>query len=256
VLEDAETRVDGERLLAALAFTLENRRAVDKAALPLAALVEEVGRWVSSARDQSWVGRSGSGNRSSLLMEIEASERVVGPSLRVHVGNTLVNYVGAARHILARDHRHDEDVAAVAGTASSLTDRLSAPEGLSATWADVETAVRALDFFAAVEAVDQLEAQVDLAERDGKRVLEGVLGILRRNAWALWGGGEPPDDVGAPPDRDDAATAAVSMSADDVLDLARRSLVQPGQTGHVVVWSLYDRAVTSQGTTEIGPLRS
>jgi hypothetical protein len=81
--------VNGEEFLASLAFAWENRRAIDRAALPLAALVEEVDGWVISARDQSWVGRSAEGNRSSLIREIEASQSMVGPSLRAHVGYCL-----------------------------------------------------------------------------------------------------------------------------------------------------------------------
>jgi hypothetical protein len=252
VLVDAQTQVDGEHLGAGLIFALENGESA-QTALPVAALVEEVNGWVTSARDQSWKGRSGEGNRDSLVSEIEASENAVGPSLRAHLGDTLTDYDAVARRILASGSRHDEDVALLISAATALNERLSSPSGLRATWADARAAVEASDLFSAIGAVGQLEGQVSLAGRDAKQALGGVLQILRRDPRALKAARRL-GDVEAEPARDTEDDPAVRLPSDKVLNLAARYLVEPGRTGHVVVWTLYDHADTSQGRTELGPL--
>jgi hypothetical protein len=156
--------------------------------------------------------------------------------------------------VLRRDRRHGEDVEALADAVRGLTESLSEAQALSATWDDIESAVRNLDFFAVVESLGQLEAQLSLAGRDGERVLNEVRQVIQRNTFAFWGGVESEGESSAPPDRDEAARIAASMSVDGVLALARKTLIQPGNTGHVVVFSLYDRAMASGGATELGPV--
>lgn len=250
--EGAAIHVDGEQLCAGLIFAFQNRGEMPQIALPVAALVDEVNSWVTSAREESWKGGSGKKNRASLLLEIEASDEAVGPVLRAHLAEALADYGEIARRVLAGEHRYDEDVAALSSATTCLNGRLSASVGLKATWADARTAVEESNFFAATDAVRQLASQVGLAGRDSEQTFLGVLEILRWDPRALRAAQHLGKEAAGPEIEPD--DSAPDLSAEEVLDLAMQHLVEPGRTGHVVVWSLYDQAITNRGITELGPL--
>lgn len=236
-----------EELVGGIAFALRSRRSVARTPLPLAPLLDELDVWASSALDESWKR-----NRDFLREEVEAAERVVGESLRTHLGEPLRLYLTACHRIFSGEPRENH-VEALKSSGEVLRALLAQPDALTASWNDLETAVIASDLFAAIDSALQLEAQLDLSGRDGRQALDQVTSILLRDARSiglarhLWGDGPPPDF-----EVDEKVTT--SVPPDEVIRLAEQAVIEEGRQGHVVVWSLYDRAFTTQGARHLGPL--
>ncbi|WP_299956975.1 hypothetical protein [uncultured Modestobacter sp.] len=238
-----------EDLVEGLVFALQSVDAIGLSPLPLSALVAEIEEWAVSARDDPWRRA-----RASLREEVNATLRVVGSTLRASVAEPLSRYVEAFEAIASAKPRDAETVADIRRSASALVEALSTPVSLEASWRDMEKAVASDDLFAAVAAASQLKGQLSLGGRDSKEVLADLLRILRRDAWSVDLAMRRLDGGTARPWRELAEAATADVAAEDLRNLACRTLIEPGREGHVVVWSLYDHAITLQGITSLGPL--
>ncbi|MCA0146656.1 hypothetical protein [Blastococcus sp. LR1] len=250
VFEDSHASMGTEDLLRGLAFALQECAEGAPAALPLAPLVGEVEVWLTSARDESW---RRSDNRESLKQEVLASQKSVAPALGAHLGADLTTYVADILAALARTDRAVAEKARLVTATNTLRTRLAQPAALAASWVDLGSAVKALDFFAAAATVMQLEAQLNLTHRDGKHVLDEVRNILRRDSWTVEFARQRLGDVPQRPPIEFDKDEPLDIAPAEVLDLASRSLVEPGKDGHAVVWGMYDRAAV-EGTAEVGPI--
>jgi hypothetical protein len=250
MFEHSGASIVTEDLLAGLAFAVKERGGGAPAALPLPPLLGEVEAWLTSARDESW---RRSQHRESLRLEVLASEKSVGPTLRAHLGTRLTTYVADILAALRRRDRVVAEMADLVDATKALRRRLSGSAGLAASWADLQSGVEALDFFAASAAAMQLEAQLNLTRRDGKHVLDDVRNILRGEPWTVEFARQRLGDVPERPPIEFETDEPLDIAPAEVLDLATRSLLEPGKDGHAVVWGLYDRAAV-EGTAEVGPI--
>lgn len=209
-------------------------------------------------RDESWKPEgkkpNKKNNRTSLRSEVEETQRALGTGLREYLGQSFTDYLSAFNQVLQTPLRDDADVTTFVNAQRAVTERLVHPEGLDATWSDLRRAVEDLDVFSAANAAAQLQSQLDLAGRDGSRVLSDIVGILRRNAWSVGMAREVWGEGTAQPLAEVNAQETVDAPADEVMRLATRAVSETGREGHVVVWSMYDRAAISTTSRTLGPM--